>query len=252
MSNICTITTSLEVEVYHYDPDDPCFLGTTPTPKFSGYVFDERTNALSGPFASEGVTALTTRDNSDELFCVTEDKQVKKTKLLEFNDPKFSSFTDPFTDTDLPFGTAENPREPSLVLSKTGAGFLYRGRFKPTPFAEPILGGGEVCDPVYFGDSYLSIMETNFLHLGDEHNEKQVYRIDLSFHKNSCGHVFCWIENEEGTFKGQYKGMILEHMKVFTNLRGRRFKICLMVATHKDYPWALRDMAIGYNIGKSF
>lgn len=251
-AEICTLTKSLEIECYYYDPADPCFIGTTPAPKFKGFVYDERATSFSGPFAVEGLTSLTTKDDSDELYCTTEEGDLKRTSLLEFNDPKLSSFTDPFTDLDQPFGSAENPREPSLVLSSTGNGFLYRGRFRPLPFSNPMLGGGIVCDPVYFGDSYLSILETNFIHLGDEHNEKQIYRIDLSFHKNSCGHVFCWIENEEGKFKGQYKGMCKEHMKVFTNLRGRRFRICLMVATHKSHPWALREMSIGHLYGKSF
>ena len=41
-------------------------------------------------------------------------------------------------------------------------------------------------------------------------------------------------------------------MKVFTNLRGRRFKVKLFIATHKKYPWALREIAVGHLRGKSF
>ena len=94
--------------------------------------------------------------------------------------------------------------------------------------------------------------ETNWMHLGDEHSEKQVYRVDLRFHKNSCGHLWLYVMNDEGLVKGQYKGALKEHMKVFTNLRGRSFKIQMMIATHYDHPWAMREMAIGHLYGKSF
>jgi hypothetical protein len=60
------------------------------------------------------------------------------------------------------------------------------------------------------------------------------------------------VKNEEGVVKGQYKGEVKESMKVFTNLRGRRFKVKLFIVTHKLFPWALREMAIGHLYGKSF
>ena len=105
---------------------------------------------------------------------------------------------------------------------------------------------------MFFRDAYLAVAETNWVHLGDEHNEKQVHRVDLSFHKNSFGHLWCYVANEEKQYSGQYKGVIKEHVKVFTNIRGRRFKIKMLVATHTKHPWALREMSIGHLYGKSF
>lgn len=228
---------------------DPVFTGDTLKPKYLGYVFDERTDGVSGPFASEHITTVTTKDNSAEMLCVNEGHEVKKTDLLEFNNAVFPKFTDPFGDITAPFDTTT---EKGIVCSETGEGFLYRGRYMSAPFEEPVDGPGTVKNPLFFKDSHLAIAETNWLHLGDEHNEKQCYRVDLSFRKNSCGYLWLYVKGEDEKVKGQYKGKIKEHMKVFTNLRGRCFRIQMFVATHNDCPWAMREMAIGHLYGKSF
>lgn len=216
---------------------------------FHAFCFNERTSTLAGPFAYPDLVSVSTKDNSAEMYSVTRDKKILKTDLLKLNNPEFPAFNDPFGDieTPVPLGVFDG-----VIGPKTGHDFLYRNLYLSDPFAQPVTGGGTVFDGLYFADSYMAVMETNWLHLGDEHNEKQIYRTDLSFHKNSCGHLWLYIQNEEGKFKGQYKGMIKEHMKVFTNLRGRRFRIKMFIATHKSYPWALREMAVGHNIGKSF
>ena len=225
------------------------FTGNTLGPKYLGYVFDERSSSVSGPFANETITAVATRDNSAEMYAVTEDKSVKKTDLLDFNEAVFPKVSDPFGDVTVPFDTTT---EKGVVCSKTGEGFLYRGRYMSAPFEEPVDGPGTVEEPLFFKDSYLAIAETNWLHLGDEHNEKQLYRVDLSFRKNSVGYLWFYAKGEEELVKGQYKGPIKEHMKVFTNLRGRSFQLQMIIATHHDHPWALREMAVGHNYGKSF
>ena len=225
------------------------YVGTSVASKYKGWVFDERTSAISGPFVHEDVTAIATKDNSAEMYCVTEDKEVKKTDLLDFNNPNFPTFVDPFTDISTPF---DGSTVKGIVASKTAKGFCFRNRFLSAPFEDSVIGGGTVEEPLFFRDSYLANSETNWMHLGDEHSEKQVYRVDLRFHKNSCGHLWLYVKNDEGLVKGQYKGAIKEHMKVFTNLRGRSFKIHMLIATHHDYPWAMREMAVGHLFGKSF
>ena len=226
----------------------PTFTGSTETSKYKAYCFNERTSTLSGPFVHEDIRAVTTKDNSAEMYCVNDQKEIKKTLLTDFNDPNFPEFTDPFYETETPLVEGES----GIVLSQTGEGFLYRGRHRSSPFAASTIGSGDVKHPMFFRDSYLAISETNWMYLGDEHSEKQFYRVDLRFHKNSCGHLFMFVESEDGKVKGQYRGMLKEHMKVFTNLRGRGFRICMMIATHNDYPWAMREMAGGYLVGKSF
>jgi len=225
------------------------YAGTTISSKYKGWVFDERTSAISGPFVHEDVTAIATKDNSAEMYCVTESKEIKKTDLLDFNNPNFPTFADPWPDILTPF---DGSTVKGVVASKSAQGFCYRNRYMSAPFEDSVIGGGVVEDPLYFRDSYLAQSETNWMHLGDEHSEKQVYRVDLRFHKNSCGHIWLYVKNDEGLVKGQYKGMIKEHMKVFTNLRGRSFKIHMIIATHHDHPWAMREMAVGHLYGKSF
>jgi hypothetical protein len=216
---------------------------------YKGYVFNSRTESLSGPFVGEQVTTLTTKDNSSEMYCVNKSGEVKKTDLLEFNNPYFKTFADPFTEINTSFDPTE---QEGVILSEKGLGFAYRGKYLAKPFEEPVDGGGVVEEPLFFRNCYLSNAETNWMHLGDEHNEKQLYRIDMKFHKNSCGHLWVYIRNDEGIVKGQYKGAIKEHIKVFSNLRGRAFRIQILVATHYDHPWAMREMAVGHLYGKSF
>jgi hypothetical protein len=227
--------------------------GVTKAPKYKGFIFDERTQSLSGPFVDNSVTAITTRDNSGEVIAVSEKKVVNKTNLLDLNNPVFPASPE----LDQVYPDIHQPIEPtdqsySVVASAQGEGFSYRGVYHSSPFDEPVLGIGEVRDPRYYRNAYMAVAETNWLHLGDEHNEKQVHRLDLSFHKNSFGALYAYICNEEKEYKGQYKGQIEEHTKVFLNLRGRRFKIKLMIVSDKRYPWALREMAIGHMYGKSF
>ena len=226
---------------------DEIFTGSTIPEKYQGYVWNQRTSSLSGPFTSKGITAVTTRDNSSEMFAVDRDQVVVKTVLTDLNDPMFEPFTDPFTRLNEPF-----VNERGVVVSAIGKGYLYDHKFKPSAFEEVTYGEGTVEKPLFFRDSYMSIAETNWMYFGDEHSEKQIHRVDLRFHKNSCGHLSLFVQSEDGKTKGQYKGPIKEHMKVFTNLRGRGFKICMLVATHENYPWAMREMAVGYLMGKSF
>jgi|11BtaG_2_1085332.scaffolds.fasta_scaffold19010_2 hypothetical protein len=224
------------------------YAGLTKASKYKGYVFNERTSSLAGPFYNQEITALTTKDNSSEMYGANESRELLKTDLLDFNNPNFPAFLDPFT-INTPFDGAVDP---GVVLSEKGTGFSYANKYIPEPFAEPVAGPGLVTHPLYFKDCYLAKTETNWIHLGDEHSEKQIYRVDLSFHKNSCGHLWLYVKNDEGLVKGQYKGMIKPHMKVFTNMRGRRFKIQMMIATHHNFPWAMREMSIGHLYGKSF
>jgi hypothetical protein len=244
-----TLTDSHNMVVSVVAPTDrPPYNGTTKSSKYKGWVFDERTSAISGPFVQD-ITAVSTKDNSAEMYCVTESKEVKKTDLLAFNNYDFPDFNDPFTGILNPFNGSSVK---GVIASENAEGFCYRNKYISRPFAEPISGGGTVEKPLYFRDSYLAQSQTNWMHLGDEHSEKQVYRVDLRFHKNSCGHLWLYVKNDGGLVKGQYKGMIKEHMKVFTNLRGRAFQIHMLVATHESYPWAMREMAVGHLYGKSF
>ena len=214
----------------------------------NGYFFNSRTNSLAGPFNSN-ITAITSRDNSAEMYAVNEDKDILKTDLLDLNDGNLNDVT--FTpDIETSFSGAQT----SGIIANAKGSFMYRMQYLASPFEEPKPGGGEVHDPMFFKDCTLSIAETHWMHFGSEAAEKEVYRIDLNFHKNSYGHLWLYVQNDTGKVSGQYKGQIKEKetVKVFTNIRGRRFRVKMFVATHKEYPWAMREMAVGYNIGKSF
>lgn len=218
----------------------------TKTNPYKGYVFNERSNSLAGPFDSD-ITAIALRENSSDLIAVNKDLEILKTDLLELNDPSFNKI-DPYP---IDVTCSITDKEKGFIGTDSGE-FLYRGKHLATPFSELKEGGAAVEKPLYFKDCYLSIAETNWMHFGSEAAEKEVYRVDLSFHTNSIGHLWLYAQNDQGKVSGQYKGAIKETVKVFTNLRGRRFKLKMFVSTHEDYPWAMREMAVGYNIGKSF
>ena len=220
----------------------------TRPPKFKGYMFSENNDTLVGPFVDNPISAATNAPN-EGFLAITEEDKVLTTDLTQFKD---TIFPEPPEDTwwDLKYPLVNE--EFGFVASSTENSFHYRGLYLENPFATPSNEAGLIKNPKYYRNGYLAVAETNWVHLGDEHNEKQVHRIDLSFHKNSFGHLWCFVANEEKKYSGQYKGSVQEHMKVFTNIRGRRFKIKLLIATHSKYPWALREMSIGHLMGKSF
>jgi len=56
--------------------------------KYKGYVYNERTNSLAGPFSGHDITAIASKDNSAEVYAVNEAHEVIKTDLLDLNNPK--------------------------------------------------------------------------------------------------------------------------------------------------------------------
>lgn len=218
---------------------------------FKQYIFSSRENALTGPFYSD-FTSVAAKENSGQLFAVDKNNKLHKTDLLDLNSTDFSPAPENiWDDMDLSF----SPNKTTGVVASKKGSFHYRSKFIEGPFKKfGTVGPGhsDLYDPIYFRDAYLAISETHWMHFGSEASEKDVYRVDLTFHTNSFGHLWLYIKNETGQVSGQYKGELSENMKVFTNLRGRRFKIQMFVATHLDYSWAMREMAVGYNLGKSF
>ena len=221
--------------------------GRTKNPKYISHIYDTRASALTGPFTYGGITAITSRDNSSEVYAVNSKREIVKSTLNDLKDSEFKfpchriNVADKFD--------IEN--EEGVVANEKGS-FMYRGRYLSTPFAEDYRITGDIEAPLFFKDCYLAIAETNWMHLGSEANIKELFRVDLTFAESSLGHVWLYATNESNKVSGQYKGEIRDNMKVFTNLRGKRFKIKLFIAAHKDYPWSMREMSLGYNQGKNF
>ena len=242
-----TVCDTIDVEVV-----GKCtFEGWTRPSKYKGWVFSELTDSLSGPFVHENLTTLTTVPNTSDMVSVTEGFGVKQTDLVDLKPTGFAKPPDLWPDRDWPPTSAVDGQE-MIVCSETDGSFAYRGKYLSSPFAEPVTSPATIANPCYFRNAYLAIAETAWMHLGDEHNEKQVHRVDLHFTTHSAGHVWLYVESDEGKVSGQYKGAIKEHVKVFTNVRGRSFRIKMFVATHHEYPWNLREMAVGHLLGRSF
>lgn len=235
------------------DPGEvwPNWVGWTKAPKYRGYVYDEKSRSLSGPFVSGDLTALTSVRNGGSLLGVSSENKIVSTDLVDFRD---RDFPEPLTDPWKDIRTHPSSDCDCFVVGNKGGRFAYRGRYLESPFAAPKVGSFEIGDPMCFTDGHLAIAETAWMHLGNEHNNKQVHRLDFNFSTGSYGHVWAYIQSdsEQGKVSGQYKGLIKDNVRVFVNVRGRRFRVRLFVATHKSYPWNLREMAVGYLVGKSF
>lgn len=222
-------------------------VGRTKTPKYISHIFDSKVSALTGPFTYGGITTITSRDNSSEVYAVDDKHNVVMSTL---NDLKETNFEFP-SHRILTYESFDFENEEGVVASEKGE-FMYRGKFLSSPFADDLRIKGEIENPLFFKDCYLSIAETNWMHLGSESTTKDLYRVDLTFEESSLGHVWLYAINESKKVSGQYKGEIRDNIKVFTNLKGKRFKIKMFVATHKDFPWSMREMSLGYNQGKNF
>jgi hypothetical protein len=214
---------------------------------YKNYVFSSRESALSGPFQND-FTAIASKPNSSELFAVDKHNDVYRTDTTDLNNTELEKPPADVWDLNLSF----SPNRSRGIIANKKCQFLYRNKHITAPFEDVKPGHFDLHDPLYFRDAQLSIAETHWMHFGNEAYEKDVYRVDLTFHRNSFGQLWLYVQNDLGQVSGQYKGYIEENMKVFTNLRGRRFKIKMFVATHDLYPWAMREMAVGYNLGKSF
>ena len=117
-----------------------------------------------------------------------------------------------------------------------------------------MVEGAKVSAPLYFDNAFLSMFETAGSHLrGGEHNVKELREIMYRFAPGSYGHLWSFVKNDKGQVKGQYKGSIWgkEKVRVFLNIRGRNFKIRAYIATHKEHPWLLREVDVGYLLGNS-
>ena len=242
------------------------WVGWTRPTRYKSWLADGLTDTISGPFANRRVSAITELSNSSKLLAISEREPVGdgdpnkcyvwKTDLKDMREGDFAAVTtNPWIDlSDLPrINEPEGgPSNDDYCVATINGEFAYRGKHLATPFGTPTTGSATIYDPIIFPDASLSIFETAWMHLGDEHNEKQLHRVDLNFKKNSFGHLWLYVQNDSEQVKGQYKGELKEHVKVFANLRGRRFRIKTFIMTHHNYPWNLREMSTGFLQGKSF
>ncbi len=211
-------------------------------PKYKSFIYSELAKSLSGPMVNNALTTITSVDNSSEVIAVDQDNKILSANLDHFRDKDFPAVSDPWPDTTV------NPGGRYVAADADGA-FLYRGKYLSSPFAETQDGTGALNNPMYFGDASLAIAETAWMSLGDEHSEKQIHSIHLTFSSNSTGRVWAYIESDNGNVSGQYKGTITQKMKVFTNVRGVRFRVRLFVVASEGHPWNLREMVIGHLAG---
>tara|TARA_Y100000588_G_scaffold312257_1_gene338824 strand:- start:2356 stop:4101 length:1746 start_codon:yes stop_codon:yes gene_type:complete len=216
----------------------------SPPSKYKGYIYSELAKSLSGPFVHNNVTAITSIKNTSEILAVDRDMNILHADLDHFRDYDFAASGDPWPDT------STQPAGQYIAATEDGA-FLYRGKYLTSPFAEPQTGTTALVDPMYFENANLAIMETAWMPLGDENSDKQIHSITLNFSNNSVGRVWAYVESDDGLVSGQYKGTITPKMKVFTNIRGVRFRVRMFVASSESHPWNLREMVIGYLQGEA-
>jgi len=214
-----------------------------PPSKYKAYIYSELAKSLSGPFVNNDITAITSIRNSSQVLAVNKNYEVLRADLDHFRDRDFPLVSDPWPDTtSVPTGR--------FIAADSEGAFLYRGKYLASPFADSVQGTGALNSPMYFADANLAIVETAWMHFSDESSEKQVHSVSLNFSNNSVGRVWAYVESDTGLVSGQYKGTIQPKMKVFTNIRGVRFRVRMFVAAHEQHPWNLREMVMGYLQGQ--
>ena len=273
-ADISTSFSAYEPSTGFYTVGLPTQEASATNAKFATYLWHDMSDSLSGPFLLPKLSCLTHVPDSSKMVAVDQDSNVLTTDFEDLRDgSEFSSVIAPSSWDTLvnPGGTDE------VIVDKANFIFNYYGRTLASKMAEPAVGTTElgVCSntsyttqstcegaggtwtagtPTYYKDAYLSIIETAYEDFGNQSGVKQWHEVVLSFRRNSWGNLWVFAQAEDGTISGQYKGSIYgkQKIKTFINLRGRRMKFRVILATHKDHPWMITEAAVGYLQGKVY
>ena len=100
-----------------------------------------------------------------------------------------------------------------------------------------------------YENSILSVAETAFEDFGQPESTKHFMEMVLKFDKGSVGFMGAFVETEDGNTDGAWLGSIegKDTHKVFINVRGRKLRVRVYVATDIAARWILNDVSAGFN-----
>ena len=219
--------------------------------KFQGFYYSDIQNALTGPILYPRLTSVTSVKDTSMLLGCNEDNQLLVCDMEQLKEAR--DLTPPAEDIWLD-PPVEAPEGMNVSYSPSTHSFNSNGRTYSGAMAESAPGITPQDDAIYFPTSNLSVIETSFEDLGGPHIVKQIHEINLTFQGGSYGHVWVFAQSESSSsFKGRSRGTLFnkEQVKTFVNLRGRRVRVRVYIASHIDYDWVLTDMSIGFLAGKT-
>lgn len=218
--------------------------------KYQGFYYSDIQNALTGPILYPRLTSVTSVGDTSLLLGVSEDNQLMSCDMEQMKEAR--QLTPPQVD---PWAnpTTVDPGGMNVSFSQLTDTFNSNGRNYNSPMSDSAPGATLQQDPIYFPNSYLSVIETSYEDLGGPHKVKQIHEVGLTFQGGSYGHVWVYAQDESGTVKGRARGTLFgrEQIKTFINLRSRRVRVRIYIATHVDYDWVLTDLSIGFLEGKT-
>ena len=254
------VATDISSAFSAYEPSTGHYLVGVPTkeaqdevsgaPEYATYVWNDMSDSLAGPFVLPKMTCMASVPDSSIMVGVDQADKVYYTDLEDMRDgAEFSSVSTPAN-----WDASVDPGGDRVAVNKTTPSFDYYGRTIPSSMGDLAVGTTGSPDS-YYPDSYVSVMETAYEDFGSSSNMKQWHELILSFRKNSWGNLWVYAQAEDGTLvSGQYKGSVYgkENIKTFINLRGRRMKFRIIMGTHKDHPWMITEVGVGYLEGKVY
>lgn len=218
--------------------------------KFQGFYYSDIQNTLAGPVLYPRLTSVTSVSDTSLLLGVSENNKLMSCDMEQMKEAR--EITPPSND---PWATplTTDPGTDCVSFSPSTGSFNSSGRTYSSPMSDSAPGKTVQTDAIYFPDSYLSVIETSYEDLGGPHLVKQIHEIGVTFQGGSFGHVWVYAQGEGSLVKGRLRGTMLnkEQIKTFMNLRGRRVRVRIYIATHVDYDWVLTDLSIGFLEGKT-
>lgn len=218
--------------------------------RFQGFYYSDIQNALAGPVLYPRLTSVTSVGDTSILLGVSENNQLLSCDMEQMKEAREleSPLFDPWESPD-----NTDPGGMCVSFSPSGNSFNSNGRTYSSAMADSAPGNTIQTDPIYFENSYLSVIETSYEDLGGPHLVKQIHEIGLTFQGGSYGHVWVYAQGEGSLIKGRARGTLFgkEQIKTFMNLRSRRVRVRIYIASHVDYDWVLTDLSIGFLEGKT-
>lgn len=235
------------------------------------YMLSGDTNAISGPHWYPRFTCIQAIPGSSHLLGVDGDGQFWTTDLRDIREKRDMSPEFVVTDTDGPSVTVYESRLTASVLgtdqnhalaTANGETLMLNDPFQaefvpevggalnhhfPSSMAERNDVAANITGTSY-DNSMLSVIETAFEDFQSPESTKHFMELVLKFDGGSVGHMGAFVETEDGNADGAWLGDIegKDTHKVFINIRGRKLRVRIYVATDVAARWVLNDVTVGF------
>lgn len=236
------------------------------------YMLSGDTNTISGPHWYPRFTCIQAIPGSSHLLGVDGEGKFWTTDLRDIREKRDIEDAFVVTDPNGPKVTIYESRLGATVIgtdknhavaTEQGEKLMLNDPFQaesvpksdnslnhhyPAPLADRNDVAAELTGTSY-ENSILSVAETAFEDFGQPESTKHFMEMVLKFDKGSVGFMGAFVETEDGNTDGAWLGSIegKDTHKVFINVRGRKLRVRVYVATDIAARWILNDVSVGFN-----